>query len=52
MNSIIQEFPKDGETTINEATAGRARRIDAILKQTGSVTREQYQEALEYSSSG
>ena len=55
VNLILVKHPKDSEITVQEAVEGRKKRIDALLESAGFVTREdkeEYQKALEFSSSG
>ena len=55
VNSILAKHPKESESTVQEAIEGRKKRIDALLESAGFVTREdkeEYQKALEFSSSG
>lgn len=48
---IIAEYPKENEKTVEEAEEGRRSRIDAVLHLAG-VSKEAYEELLEYSSAG
>ena len=55
INTILENNPKELETTEYEAKEGRKLRIDAVLEKAGLKTMEQkqeYYEALSFSSSG
>ena len=55
MKAILEQYPKESETTEAEAIGGRTKRIDAVLNKAGLTTNEdkdRYEAALAYSSSG
>ena len=55
IKAILNNFPKESETTEYEAKEGRKKRIDAVLEKAGLQSTEQkeiYYEALSFSSSG
>jgi hypothetical protein len=55
MKKILDMYPKGNEKTVDAAREGRRKRIYEVLNKAGMTTEEaknQYQEALAYSSSG